>query len=144
MNSHIASRLTRWRPALQLWLLLTLVGLHACAPAQSDSANAVRSITPQQAREQVDRGAVLLDVRSEEEWQQGHLQAARHVPISRFAEQVASLEMASNTPIILHCRSGGRASQAAEILQDLGYSRLAVVKPGGYSELLDAGLIPAH
>lgn len=122
-----------------------MLGLSACSSAQSENTqpNGSRNISPQDVPQLLANGASLIDVRNAEEWNDGHLSMARHLPIADFEQQARALNLARDTSIVLHCKSGGRASRAAEILQDLGYSDIAVVKPGGFSQLLEAGLSQA-
>ena len=119
-------------------LLCLLCLTPACSQAQPGDGSP-QIIHAGQAKQWIEQGALMLDVRSSEEWQQGHLRIARHLPMTQFETLAGQLEINKDTPIVLHCRSGGRASRAAKILQKLGYSQIAVVKPGGYSELRQAG-----
>ena len=83
---------------------------------------------PALARELVGQGALLLDVRSDEEWQAGHLPGARHVPIgeleSRLSEIDAMTSGNKNHGIVTYCRSGGRAGRAKSLLQKAGFRRV--------------------
>jgi rhodanese-related sulfurtransferase len=93
----------------------------------------------------VDNTAVLVDVREQNEWDQGHLEAAVLVPLSKlkedsdskdFVEQLAQILLPDKI-IYCHCRSGGRVLVATPILQKMGYD----VRPlkAGYADLLKAG-----
>ncbi len=92
--------------------------------------------------------AVLIDVREQAEWNQGHLEGAMLIPLSVLMEwrrdgitpaQRAQLDkaIAKGTVLYCHCASGGRSVPAAEILRDLGYDARALRE--GYRDLLDAG-----
>jgi rhodanese-related sulfurtransferase/predicted methyltransferase len=93
--------------------------------------------------------AMLVDVRERGEWDEGHLKAARFVPLSRllrkltkqseskeFAKQLAK-SLPKDKVIYCHCRSGGRVLVASPILRRLGYD----IRPlkAGYADLLKAG-----
>ena len=89
--------------------------------------------------------AVLLDVREQGEWNQGHLEAALLVPLSwlkaeakgeLFKEHVGE-KVPADKVVYLHCRSGGRVIPAAGLLKKAGYD----VRPlkWGFEELRDAG-----
>ncbi len=93
----------------------------------------------------VDNTAVLVDVREQHEWDQGHLEAAVLVQLSKlkeesdskdFVEQLAQI-LPQDKIIYCHCRAGGRALVATSILQKMGYD----VRPlkAGYADLLKAG-----
>lgn len=95
-----------------------------------------------------DKTAVLIDVREKAEWNQGHLEGALLVPLSELTEwdrdgippaERARLDKAIPKGAILycHCRSGGRAVPAGEILRRLGFDARPLRE--GYRDLLDAG-----
>lgn len=87
------------------------------------------------------KSAVLLDVREEQEWDEGHLQVAKLVPLSAIRAGNLTAEMKKNMPkdkpIYCHCRSGRRVLAASKILRAQGYD----VRPltAGYEPLLKAG-----
>lgn len=67
-------------------------------------------------------GAVLLDVRTVEEYREGHIPGSRNVPlqsIDRVSDGIPDRE----TPLYVYCRSGARSSQAVSLLQQMGYSK---------------------
>ncbi|MDP5131021.1 MAG: rhodanese-like domain-containing protein [Paraglaciecola sp.] len=68
--------------------------------------------------------AFIIDVRTQAEWQEGHLVQARLIPWQEIVEEVASLKLDKNQPIALFCRSGNRASKAMALLNEAGYSKV--------------------
>jgi phage shock protein E len=102
--------------------------------------------TPQDVKQAVADGkAVLLDVREKEEWDAGHLRAARLLPLSVLQDAVKADELARSVPkgkvIYCHCAAGRRSLQAADILKPFGYD-VRPLEPG-YQALLKAGFEPA-
>jgi phage shock protein E len=77
--------------------------------------------------------ALVLDVRSPEEYAQGHLQQAQNIPHDQIAMQIAQIAPDKNQEIVLYCRSGRRSGIALQTLQDLGYTK--VVNGGAYDDL---------
>ena len=67
---------------------------------------------------------VFIDVRSADEYQQGHVEGARLIPHDEIVDGIAKLEPGMDTPLYLYCRSGRRAGMAAEELRELGYTRV--------------------
>lgn len=67
-------------------------------------------------------GAFLLDVRTPQEYAQGHIANATLVPLAELEAAHAQLPQDHATPIFVYCRSGARSSQAAAILADHGYT----------------------
>ena len=85
--------------------------------------------------------AILVDVREKEEWEDGHLRDAALLPLSEIPEQVSGKVLEKQFPkgtvLYLHCASGRRCLQAADILMKNGYD----VRPlrEGYEALLKKG-----
>jgi rhodanese-related sulfurtransferase len=73
-----------------------------------------RVVEPQQAKEAVERGAVLLDVREPHEWRAGHAPKARHIPLSQLGRRAG--ELPRNREVLVVCRSGSRSARAAKML----------------------------
>ena len=68
-------------------------------------------------------GALLLDVRTEGEYAEGHVPGAKNLPLQAL-EGITSLAPAKDTPLYVYCRSGARSGQAAGQLQRMGYTRV--------------------
>jgi hydroxyacylglutathione hydrolase len=83
--------------------------------------------------------AVLIDVRSEEEWQAAHAERSLHIPWHDLRTRYSSLDPARQ--YIVMCRGGQRASIAASILMMHGFSRVSNLG-GGYSAYQRAGFAP--
>lgn len=67
---------------------------------------------------------LLLDVRSPEEYREGHVPGAVNISHDQLEARVAEIGSHKNKDVVLYCRSGRRASIAAEILQSAGFSKL--------------------
>ena len=78
-------------------------------------------------------GWTVLDVRTDEEWAEGHLADAQHIPLAQLPERLGEVE----DKIICQCAVGGRSAQAAAYL--LGQGRDAVNLDGGIQAWLAAG-----
>lgn len=90
--------------------------------------------------------AVLVDVREESEWDEGHIRDARHLPLSWLAKSPDAKELQKKLPkdriLYVHCKSGGRCLIAADLLKDAGYD-LRPLKPG-YTDLVKSGFEKAE
>jgi rhodanese-related sulfurtransferase len=90
--------------------------------------------------------AVLVDVRSEEEWKQGNLEGAIFLPVTSLRKGGDPAEIAKKLPedkiLYAFCVVGMRAKMAAKVLTQQGYS-VRVLKPG-YEELVEAGFKKAE
>lgn len=70
-------------------------------------------------KEQIDKGALLLDVRSREEFDGGHAKGSVHIPLSSLPNQFKTIQ--KNSPVIVVCESGARSAQAVRFLISRGY-----------------------
>lgn len=67
-----------------------------------------------QSRRAQQHGAVLLDVREDHEWAEGHAPGALHIPLRQLASRVR--EVPAHRPVLVICRSGRRSAEAANLL----------------------------
>jgi len=74
-------------------------------------------------------GVVLIDVRNDNEWNDGHIESAIHIPLGHLAERIN--DVPAGKPIVVHCQMGGRSSIAASLLQRLGRKNVTNLS-GGY------------
>lgn len=81
---------------------------------------------------------IWIDVRSAEEFQQGHLEGAINIEHTEIANKISQIAPDKNQPINLYCRSGRRAEVALNELKKLGYSN--ITNHGGYEDLIKSGL----
>src|SRR5215217_9768200 len=91
------------------------------------------------AREAVDEGAKLIDVREPHEWDEAHLEGAIHVPQGELLDRISEVAPDRSEPIVLYCRTDNRSARAADALRDLGYESVAVMR-GGIVEWQEDGL----
>lgn len=84
-------------------------------------------------------GLIVLDVRTSEEFEAGHLEGAMMIDFYApdFAEQLADLD--PNQPYLLYCRSGNRSGQTTAIMERLGFTNVADID-GGIVAWGEAGL----
>jgi phage shock protein E len=71
---------------------------------------------------------VFVDVRTDEEFQQDHLESAAHIPFQQIAAEIGKLNLAKDDEVVLYCRSGRRADIAAETLAGMGFTHVKNVK----------------
>ena len=68
-------------------------------------------------------GAVLLDVRTPQEYQEGHIPESKNVPLQQL-NNVVSVAKNTEIPLFVYCYSGARSRQATGLLQRMGYSKV--------------------
>src|SRR5437588_2583838 len=99
----------------------------------------IQEIDPAAVREQLNNGAVVVDVREPEEWAAGHIPGAKHVPKSYFETRIEGAVPDRSSHVVLYCASGNRSAWAARtMLEDLGYENVENMT-GGFTLWKDRG-----
>jgi molybdopterin/thiamine biosynthesis adenylyltransferase/rhodanese-related sulfurtransferase len=80
-----------------------------------------------------ERGWVIVDVREREEWDEGHLPGAVHVPRGHLESRIERAIPDKSRPVLLYCASGNRSAFAAKTLEELGYDHV-VSLAGGFTD----------
>ena len=78
-------------------------------------------VGPETAREWLKKGATVIDVRSEPEFQEKHLPRAINIPLDRLRDEIAQVAPDKEQPLLLHCRSGTRSGMGEATLKKMGY-----------------------
>ncbi|AKE51962.1 rhodanese-like domain-containing protein [Kangiella geojedonensis] len=68
--------------------------------------------------------AVVLDVRTQQEFDSGHYPQADHIPYDEISERATELDFAKDERVVVYCRSGNRAGKATATLNQLGYTNV--------------------
>jgi rhodanese-related sulfurtransferase len=79
-----------------------------------DGVASTGDLDPLEASRLAEAGAMLLDVREDDEWEAGHASQAVHLPMSRLADRVG--EVPTDRTVVCVCRSGHRSAAVAEAL----------------------------
>lgn len=67
--------------------------------------------------------AILLDVRSEEEYALGHIPSSKNLPLQAI-DKAGKFVSNKDVPVFVYCRSGNRSSMAQEMLKNMGYKNV--------------------
>ena len=70
-------------------------------------------------KDYLENGAVILDVRTQEEWNEGHIKGSKHLVLNSIPENIESIK-GFKKPIIAVCKSGGRSQSATDFLSQHG------------------------
>ena len=109
------------------WLLVVLLLLTACSsPTKNNQEMVFLNITAEEARKLMDseKDRIILDVRSREEYDQGHIPGAVLIPNTEIAARAEDELTDKSQLILVYCRSGRRSKLAAEELVALGYTNI--------------------
>ncbi len=98
----------------------------------------VNSVTTEDAAERVASGYTVLDVREPDEYQEGAIPGAIHIPRGHLESQVEGRLTDKTKPVLVYCASGVRSVFAANTLQQLGYETVAEMA-GGFNRWKDEG-----
>jgi rhodanese-related sulfurtransferase len=103
---------------MKIMLPFAMLALVACG-AESPG---VPDISPDELLAGPPAGAVVLDVRTAEEFASGHVPGAVNIPHDVLASRLGEIGVASDAPVVVYCERGGRAGMAADVLLDDGYT----------------------
>ena len=138
---------------MRTYALITLFAVTAVgcsnenAPETATADTTTENTTPAEDSEMTDSSAeetatpaaetpvFVIDVRSKEEWDGGHVEQAAHIPHTEIADRIGEVTIDKSAKIVVYCAVGGRAGKAKEVLEGLGYT--AVENGGGYDDVKD-------
>lgn len=96
-----------------------------------DSIQGIDNITPQTATLKINHDeALVLDVREDSEFAEGHILEAMHIPLGSLSAKINSLEKYRQHPIIVSCRSGNRSGHACRVLKKNQFEQVFNLKGG--------------
>jgi molybdopterin/thiamine biosynthesis adenylyltransferase/rhodanese-related sulfurtransferase len=95
-----------------------------------EARSQIHEVSPGEAALAAERGALLIDVRETNEWEQGYITGAHHVPKSYVEQDIESVAPDRATPIVLYCAGGIRSLFAAQTLAEMGYADVASMSGG--------------
>jgi sulfur-carrier protein adenylyltransferase/sulfurtransferase len=105
----------------------------------ADAKAAIREVDPATAEQEIAAGGtVVLDVREPDEYEQGALDGAVHIPRGNLETNVEGRIPDKSAHVLLYCAAGVRSAFAAKTMQDLGYTDVASVT-GGFNRWKDEG-----
>ncbi len=96
-----------------------------------ESISGIKSLLPQEATLLINHdNAIILDVRQESEYVNGHIINSIHIPLNNLITKINSLEKYRKRPIIANCMSGNRSSSACRTLKKHGFENVFNLKGG--------------
>jgi phage shock protein E len=121
LRQHIANTMKSKLPLIALLLTALAVTLYAES-----------SITADDAAKKLKAGAVLVDVRTVEEYASNHLAISTNIPLDTIKTGITNVAHDKSAVVLLHCRSGRRSGIAEKELHELGYTN--VFNIGSYEQ----------
>ncbi|UOO81527.1 rhodanese-like domain-containing protein [Uruburuella testudinis] len=124
------------RTLLRTALITTILALPVGVQA-ADAAPAMQTASAAGTQSQRTKG-VWIDVRSPEEFKEGHLNGAVNIPGDQIPARIRAVSPDKSAPVNLYCRSGRRAEAVLQTLKQMGYTN--VTNHGGYQDLVNKGI----
>lgn len=111
---------------LALTLATSALSLVACTEPSSGAggSNAAAAPAKRDHRKLVADGASLVDVRTTDEFGDGHVQGAKNIPVDQIGARMA--EIPKDKPVVVYCASGARSAAAARTLKNAGYDAIDI------------------
>ena len=122
--------------ALWVGLGVLLVAVAAFAFLRPSPPTLPSEMSAPQAHERYQAGAFFLDVRTQDEWNAGHIAKSTLIPLDELPNRLA--ELPRDKDIVVVCRSGARSKEGATILRQAGFTRVTCMS-GGLQAWVAAG-----
>lgn len=121
----------------QITTILAFVAVLAIAMVAYYTFNSPLRISSEEAKKAIAEGKfpIVLDVRTNLEYNLGHYPEAVHIPTATLKEEVEQRLQDKNTPVLVYCNTGQRSRAAAEVLKAKGYKTVRYIT-GPYWSLL--------
>ncbi len=118
-SAEDVAELTRQLALIGLDRVAGIADTAAMTAAAGGALATIPQVTPDTLASDLAAGAVqVVDVRAVNEWREGHIAGARHVPLGRLPARLADIP--ADRPVVVQCKSGGRSAIAASLLRRLG------------------------
>ncbi|MFA5081924.1 MAG: rhodanese-like domain-containing protein [Hydrogenophilaceae bacterium] len=125
-----------------IWLILLTVmsGFMLFGSGLMGRLSGIKQVGPQEAVMLFNHeDALVLDVRENSEYADGHITKSRHIPLGQLKNQLTSLEKYKAKPVVVVCRTGSRSGHACGVLRKAGFENVSNLA-GGISAWEQAGL----
>ena len=109
------------RPMQFMYVFLVILTVWLINPVLAGSGD------PEAARQawpMIEQGALLIDVRTTEEFEQGHVEGALNIPYQEIDKLMSAIGTYKTRPVVVYCRSGNRSGKAKVVLETKGYTNI--------------------
>jgi len=119
-----------------LGIVIAFLSVTSCMKKQVEGVQVVDVVEFESKMKE--QNVQLIDVRTPEEFQEGHLENAQNMNVmgADFEAQVANLD--KTKPVLVYCKSGGRSAKASEQLKALGFTNITDLE-GGFTNWSGSG-----
>ncbi|WP_207670447.1 rhodanese-like domain-containing protein [Clostridium sartagoforme] len=116
---------------IALFLILSTLVISGCTTLNKEISTkgqevvTVSRITSEEAKEEMNNNdVIILDVRTEEEYNSGHIENSVLIPIDDLEYKAEEVLTNKEQKILVYCRSGNRSKKAADLLVEMGYTNV--------------------
>ena len=109
------------RPMQFMYVFLVILTVWLINPVLAGSGD------PEAARQawpMIEQGALLIDVRTTEEFEQGHVEGALNIPYQEIDKLMSAIGTDKTRPVVVYCRSGNRSGKAKVVLETKGHTNI--------------------
>ncbi|MDU5111357.1 MAG: rhodanese-like domain-containing protein [Clostridium sp.] len=114
-----------------LFLILSTLVISGCTTLNKETSSKgqesamVSKITAEEAKEEMNNSdVIILDVRTEEEYNSGHIKKSVLIPVDDLENKAEEVLVNKEQKILVYCRSGNRSKKAADLLVEIGYTNV--------------------
>lgn len=112
-------------------MFLALALLSGALLAWPKLTNRHQAFSPMEVTQLINhQHAVIIDIRSKDDFSIGHLPKAKHIPNDILADKVNNLARNKETPIIVVCQNGNQSARACSVIQKAGYTKVGNLAEG--------------
>lgn len=102
------------------------------SPSETPAEPIAKDISIEESKKLINDGEVtlILDVRNEDEFSEGHLKNSIQIPVDELKESLGDIEKFKDELVLVYCKSGNRSADAMDILKENGFTNLVHMKDG--------------
>ncbi|MDZ4992679.1 rhodanese-like domain-containing protein [Clostridium perfringens] len=102
------------------------------SPSETPAEPVAKDISIEESKKLINEGEVtlILDVRNEDEFAEGHLKNAIQIPVDELKENLSDIEKFKDQLVLVYCKTGNRSADAMDILKENGFTNLVHMKDG--------------
>lgn len=102
------------------------------SPSETPAEPIAKDISIEESKKLINDGEVtlILDVRNEDEFTEGHLKNSIQIPVDELKESLGDIEKFKDELVLVYCKSGNRSADAMDILKENGFTNLVHMKDG--------------
>ena len=109
------------RPMQFIYAFLVILTVWLINPVLAGSGDPEAA---KQAWPMIEQGALLIDVRTAEEFAQGHIDGALNIPYQEIDKLMSAIGTDKTRPVVVYCRSGNRSGKSKVVLETKGYTNI--------------------